>query len=95
MDKRNAYEEKLAAQLDEWSAQLALLKARAARAGAEVGVDYCKVTDGLQSRYQEAGLKLQELIAASDEKWAEMKTATETAWTEVKAAFHGAASKLQ
>jgi len=34
-DKRKAYEEKLDAQLEEWSAQVALLKAKADKAEAE------------------------------------------------------------
>lgn len=37
-DKRNAYEEKLDAQLEEWNAQIALLKARADKAKAEAKI---------------------------------------------------------
>ena len=37
-DKRKAYEEKLDAQLEEWKAQIALLKARADKAKAEAKI---------------------------------------------------------
>lgn len=95
MDKRKAYEEKLGAQLEEWSAQLALLKARAGKAAAGAKIEYCTITETLQGKYDEAGGKLQELKTASDEKWEEIKTGAENAWNEVKAAFHAAASKLK
>ena len=41
-DKRKAYEEKLDAQLKEWSAQIALLKAKADNAKADAKIEYHK-----------------------------------------------------
>ncbi len=95
MDKRKAYEEKLTAQLEEWSAQVALLKARANKASAEARIEYNEVIEALQQKHDEAGKKLKALQVASDEAWEGLKTGAENAWTEIKTAFHNAASKFK
>jgi len=95
MDKRKAYEEKLDAQLEEWNAQIALLKARADKGKAEVKSEYYKTIEALQRKQDEAGIKLHALKTAGDEAWEDLKTEAEAAWTEVKAAFHDATSKLK
>lgn len=94
-DKRKAYEEKLDAQLEEWNAQIALLKARADKAKAEVKIEYYKTIEALQRRQDEARTKLDELKTAGDEAWEDLKTGAEKAWDEVKTAFHSAASKFK
>jgi hypothetical protein len=94
-DKRKAYEEKIDAQLEEWSAQIALLRARADKAKAEVKIEYYKTIDALQRRQDEARSKLDELKIAGDEAWEDLKTGAEKAWDEVRAAFHSAASKFK
>lgn len=94
-DKRKAYEEKLDAQLEEWNAQIALLKARADKAKAEAKIEYYKTIEVLQHKQDEARTKLHELKTAGDEAWEDLKTGAEKAWAEVKAAFYGAASKFK
>ena len=94
-DKRKAYEEKIEAQLEEWNAQIALLKARADKAKAEAKIEYYKTIEALQHKQDEAGTKLRELKTAGDEAWEDLKTGAEKAWDEVKAAFHIAASKFK
>jgi hypothetical protein len=64
-DKRKAYQEKLDAQLEEWNAQIALLKVRADKAKAKIK-NY-KTIEALQHREDEAGTKLHELKTAGDE----------------------------
>ena len=94
-DKRKAYEEKIDAQLEEWNAQIALLKARADKARAEAKIEYNKTIEALQRRQDEARAKLHELKTAGDEAWEDLKTGAEKAWAEVKTAFHDAASKFK
>jgi hypothetical protein len=94
-DKRKAYEEKLDAQLEEWNAQIALLKAKADKAKAEAKIEYYKTIEALQRRQDEARTKLHELKTAGDEVWEDLKTAAEKAWDEVKTAFHIATSKFK
>jgi hypothetical protein len=94
-DKRKAYEEKLDAQLKEWSAQIALLKAKADNAKADAKVEYYKTIEALQSKQNEAKTKLQELRTAGDEAWEDIKKGAEKAWSEVKAAYHEASSRFK
>ena len=94
-DKRKAYEEKLDAQLNEWNAHTALLKAKADKAEAEAKIQYYKTIESLQQKQNEAGTKLRELKTAGDEAWEDLKTGAEKAWAEVKTAFHEATSKLK
>ena len=94
-DKRRAFEEKLEAQMKEWNAQIALLKAKADTAKAEAKVEYYARIEALQQKRDTAGAKLQELKAAGDEAWEDLKAGAEKAWAEVKSAFHDAASKFK
>jgi hypothetical protein len=94
-ERRKAYEEKFDAQLEEWSAQIALLKAKADKAKAEAKIEYYKNIEALQHKKEVAGTKLHELKIAGDEAWEDVKTGAEKAWDEVKAAYHSAASKFK
>ena len=95
MDERKAYEEKLDAQLKEWSAQIALLRAKADKAKAEVKVEYYKMIETLQGKQETARMKLEELRTAGDDRWEDYKTDGEETWAEIKAAFQEAVSKLE
>jgi hypothetical protein len=94
-DKRKAYEEKLDAQLEEWNAQIALLKARADKGKAEAKIEYYKTIEALQRKQDEARTKLHALKTAGDEAWEDLKAEAETAWTELKSAFHESISKFK
>jgi len=94
-DKRKAYEEKLDAQLKEWNAQIALLKAKAENAKADAKIDYYKTIEALEHKQDEAKTKLQELKTAGDEAWEAVKGGAEKTWAEVKAAYHDAVSKFK
>ena len=94
-NKRKVYEEKIDAQLEEWNAQIALLKARADKAKAEAKIEYYKTIEALQHRQDEAKAKLHELKTAGDEAWEDLKTGAEKAWAEVKTAFHEATAKFK
>ena len=94
-DKRKAFEEKLDAQLEEWNAQIALLKAKADKAKADAKIEYYKTIEALQHKQDETRTKLHELKTAGDEAWEDLKTGAEKAWAEVKTAFHLATSKFK
>jgi hypothetical protein len=94
-DKRKAYEEKLDAQLKEWSAQLALLKAKADNAKADAKIEYYKIIEALQHKQNNARTKLQELKTSGDEAWEDIKTGAEKVLAEVKAAYHDVSSRFK
>jgi len=94
-DKRKAYEEKLDAQLKEYNAQIALLKAKAENAKADAKIDYYKTIEALEHKQDKAKTKLQELKTSGDEAWEAVKTGAEKAWAEVKTAYHDAVSRFK
>lgn len=94
-DLRKAYEKKLEAQLKEWSAQFALLQAKADNARADVGIDYHAVMLVLKQKQQEAVAKLQELRSSGDDAWGDLKAGADKAWSEISSAFHDAAKRFK
>jgi hypothetical protein len=94
-DKRKAYEERFDAQLKEWSAEIALLNAKAGKAKAEAKMEYYKTIETLQGKQDTARTKLQELRTAGDDAWEDLKTGAESVWTEVKTAFNSATSRFK
>ena len=94
-DKRKAFEEKFDAQLKEWSAEIALLKAKADKAKAEVKIEYYKTLETLQGKQDVARTKLKELQSAGDDAWEDVKAGAENVWTEIKAVFQNAASRFK
>jgi hypothetical protein len=94
-NRRKAYEEKLDAQLEEWNAQIALFKARADKAKAEVKIEYYKTIETLQHKQDEARVKLHELKTAGDGAWEDLQSGAEKAWAEFKSAFQRAALKFK
>ena len=94
-ENRKAYEEKLDAQLKEWNAEIALLKAKAENAKADKKMDYYKIINALEQKQEEAQTKLQELKTAGDEAWEAVKGGAEKVWAEVKSTYHDAASKFK
>ena len=94
-DKKKAFEEKFEAQLKEWSAEIALLKAKADKAKAEVKIDYYKTLETLQVKQDAARTKLKELRSAGDDAWEDVKAGAENVWTEIKSVFQNAASRFK
>ena len=82
MSKKEAYEKKLEAQLDEWNAKIDVLKAKAERAGAEAKVDYEETIEDLKQKRSAAKSKLQDLRQAGDDAWEDIKSGVEQAWDE-------------
>ena len=95
MDKKQVYQEKLKAQLDEWNAKIDVLKAKAAKAEAQSKADYQEAIEDLQKKRQAANDKLQELRSAGDEAWEDMKEGIEAAWSSLGAAIKSASSRFK
>ena len=72
MSVREAYQDKLQAQLDEWSADTNKLKAEAHKAKADAQLEYYKEIEVLRARKVAASAKLGELKAASDDVYKDL-----------------------
>lgn len=94
MNKKQAYEEKLTAQLEEWDAKIDVLKAKAAKTKAAAKADYYETIEDLQRKRGIAKEKLQGLRGARDEAWEDPKEGVESAWSNLGTAIKTAISRF-
>jgi hypothetical protein len=95
MGLKEAYQEKLEAQIKEWSAKLTELKAKADKAGAEAKVQMNQQIDQLRARTETAQQKLNEIKAASADTWENLKAGSEKAVEEMKKTWESLKSKFR
>ena len=95
MENKEAYRDKLEAQMREWSAKIDLLKARADQAEAEAKIEYNKRIEDLRQKKEALKAKLDELRNASDAAWQDIKAGTERAAADLKDAVQSALSKFK
>lgn len=92
---KEAYEKKLQAQLDEWSADIDKLKAKADSAEANAQLEYYKQIEELRSMQDTAVDKLIELKDASDDSWEDLKAGIESAWDSLGNVLNSVASRFK
>lgn len=92
---KEAYEKKLQAQLDEWSADIDKLKAKADSAEANAQLEYYKQIEELRSMQDAAVDKLIELKDASDDSWEDLKAGIESAWDSLGNVLNSVASRFK
>jgi small-conductance mechanosensitive channel len=95
MGTKEAYQEKIEAQIKEWSAKLKEYKAKADQAGADAKVQMHQQMENLRTQKEAAQQKLNEIKASSGESWEALKTGSEKilgemkkTWDEMKSKFH-------
>ena len=94
MEQKQAYEDKLKAQLDQWNAKIDLLKAKAAKAEADARVNCLETIEDLKNKRNQAREKLQELRQAGDNAWLDLKGGVEEAWNRLGDAVKSATSRF-
>ena len=95
MENKEAYREKLEAQMREWSAKIDLLKAKADQAEAKSKIEYSDRIEDLRQRKEALQARLRELQNASDAAWKDIKAGTERAAADLKDALQSALSKFK
>ncbi|MEO8342428.1 MAG: hypothetical protein ABI536_01305 [Gallionella sp.] len=95
MEIQDAYKQKMAAQLKEWSAQIDLLEAKAENAGADMKVKRTKQLHELRAQQHAASEKMKELGKASGAAWEQVKVTTDKIWDDLKAGVADAQSKFK
>jgi hypothetical protein len=95
MNEKELYRQKHQAQLDEWKADVARLRARAAGAKADAQIEMNKHLRELDATMHEAGAKLSELAAMSEEAWGSARKNVESTWEALKAGVGAAAAKFR
>ena len=94
MEVQEAYKQKMAAQLKEWSAQIDLLEAKAKNAGADLRVKRAEELQQLRAKQRAASEKMKELGKASGEAWEQVKTTADKIWDDLKTGLAEAHSKF-
>lgn len=84
MGMKEAYQQKIEAQLKEWSAKIGELKAKAEKATAERKIELHKAIDVLRTRKEAAQKKLKDIKEASAETWENLQSAMDRAMADVK-----------
>ncbi len=95
MKTHDAYREKMAAQLKEWSAQINLLEAKVGKAGADMKVRHAEEMVKLRATQSAAAEKMKELEKATGEAWDQTKETADKIWEELKAGVTAAHSKFK
>jgi nucleotide-binding universal stress UspA family protein len=94
-EMKQAYQEKIEAQLREWGAVIDQLKAKAEKSRAEVRIKYEKQIQDLRKRQEAVQEKLQELKKSGEETWGELKKGFEKNLDEMKEALDRAVSRFK
>ena len=69
MEIKDAYNQKMAAQLKEWTAQINLLEAKIENAGADLKVKRADELKALRAKQHAAAEKMKELEKATGDAW--------------------------
>lgn len=94
MDKREAYEQKLKAELDKVRAEIDKLKAEASAADADARIERDRLIAELEDKRHHAQRKLEELNKAGEGAWGDLKEGAASAWRELSRALEDASSRF-
>jgi mevalonate kinase len=95
MSTKEAYKQKIEAELELAQAKLAEFKAQAKSSAADARIKYAKQVDELEQKVDVTKAKLKELGEASDDAWEQLKDGVESAWATLSAAIRNAAAKFK
>jgi uncharacterized coiled-coil DUF342 family protein len=95
MGLKEAYQEKLEAQLREWSAKISELKAKADQASADAKIKMYQELDDLKARKGAAQEKLNEIKAAGAEKWESLRAGADQTLADLKSRWETIKGKFK
>jgi len=95
MSTKEAYKQKMEAELDLAKAKLAELKARADSSAADARIQYAEQFNVLEQKVEATKAKLKELSDASEDGWERLKDGVEASWNALSTAVRHAAAKFK
>ena len=95
MSERELYQKKMRAQLDEWKAELAKMKAQAEGASADAQLTWKREVEELEREIAQGERRLEELGEASGDAWESVKRGAESAWESLSSGFRKASERLK
>lgn len=84
MGTKDEFVEQLKAKLDQWSAEIDQLEAKAREKKAQAAIDYQAQIAELKSKRDVAAEKLREVQGASGDAWENLKAGTQRIWDDLK-----------
>ncbi len=95
LEDKNAFREKLEAQLKEWNAKIELLKSKAENARADARIEYSEDMEKLKARRDALKSKLAQLQSAGGEALESARKGAEKAAADLKNALDRAMSRFK
>jgi ElaB/YqjD/DUF883 family membrane-anchored ribosome-binding protein len=95
MSTKEAYKQKLEAEVELAQAKLAELKAEAKISAADTRIKYDEQIEDLGRKVDTAKAKMNELGEASDDAWEHLKDGAENAWDKLRESVRDTAAKLK
>lgn len=92
---RNEYIQTLEEQLERLDQEIAKLKIKSERAGADLKAGYGEMIADLRMKQIELQPRLQELKRVGGETWVEVRGGLQTAWSDLKVAVGHAVSRFK
>ena len=92
---KEAYRDKMQAELDQYRARIDMLRAKAAESSADARIEYERQLDGLEERRQQMQARLDELGRTSGAAFDDMKKGIASAWHDLGQAVDQAAARFK
>jgi len=94
MEEKSSYQQKVEAQLEEWKADLEVLKAKAKDVTVDLQAEYNEKIKELEPKIAEGKAKLAELVDTADDAWDDVKEGAESIWKQMKETFNNVKEKF-
>lgn len=95
MSSKDQYIRKMQAKLDDWSAEIDALSAKAGKVTAGLRLEYTDQIESLRAKQTVARKKLRVVQQAGESAWEELKSGVEQAWTAMGEAIDSAKSRFK
>lgn len=95
MSTKQAYKQKIDAQMNEWRAEIDKLRARFNKADADTKIETEREIGRLEAKFDAAKAKMSELSDAGDEAWESLRKGIDSSLDSMKGAFQEAKAKFQ
>ena len=95
MDKSSIYLEKIEANLAQYNAKLALMKAKVAETHSDMKLEYLAQVDALEKKRDDFMVKYGHLKETNGKAWLDLKIGTEKAWAEMEGSYEKATSRFK
>ncbi len=93
-DGRDAYIEKMKANLDKWNAEIDKLEAKARQAEADARIGYQEQIDTLKEKRKNLSKRFDDIRQAGEDAWKDMKSGVEFAANSLSEALRSAQSRF-